>query len=222
MKQFTNQAGNVILGLLVAVVATALVAGGLVYSWQKKQGDNKIQEVQKQVQEKDAKVSDLEKQLAEQQQKTEEQNKQNENAPQEWVNYTSTNYNLSFFYPKGWSINDSVYDSEQPRGYMGIGLTPPNITEDILWGILVYKNSDTTVDKIIDGMGKQFADRKVQKEKIIINGLTATKATVTTATNPDWYSEIIIFSKDAKIYEVSNGAVKDDKFATFYNSISFK
>lgn len=65
MRKFINNEGSVILGLIVAVVATALVAGGLVYSWQKKQGDNKIQEVQKQVQEKESKVSDLEQKINE-------------------------------------------------------------------------------------------------------------------------------------------------------------
>lgn len=220
MRKIINNEGNVILGLIVAVVATALVAGGLVYSWQKKQGDTKIQEVQKQIQEKDSKVSDLEKQLAEQQQKVEEQVKQAENAPQEWVSYTSTNYNLSFFYPKGWVVNDSV--STEQNSFMGIGLTPPDIKEDMLWGILVYKSSETTVDKIIDGMGDQFTDRQVQKEKITINGLTATKIIVTTASNPNWYYEQVIVSKSGKIYAVSNGAVKDDKFSTFYNSLIIK
>lgn len=217
-----DRAGNVLLGIMVAVVVTALVAGGLTYSWQKKQGDDKVKEVEKVAQEAAAKASELEQKLSEEQKKLEEQNKQDADAPQEWVNYVSTNYNLSFFYPKDWKINDSVANSEQPNGYVGIGLNPPTMTVDIQWGIQSYQSSEITVDKIIADMGKQFSDREVVKEKITVNGLPATKVLVTTATIPDWYSEAVIITKDKTVYKVTNGAIKDDKFETFYKSIIIK
>jgi type II secretory pathway pseudopilin PulG len=217
-----NRQGSVVLGLIIAVIVTALVAGGLTYSLQKKQGDDKVKEVEKVAQEAQNKASDLEQKLADEQKKLEEVSMPDKNPTQEWVNYTSTNYNLSFFYPKGWSINDSVANSEQPRGYVGIGLTPPTMSGDIQWGIQVYKSSETTIDKLINAMGDQFTDRQVQKEKINIAGVSATKAIVTTATIPEWYYESIIISKDSKIYQISNGAVKDEKFSTFYNSIVIK
>lgn len=217
-----NRSGNVVLGLIIAVIVTALVVGGLTYSWQKKKQEDKIIGLQSQVQQGMLHIGDLDAQLAEQQKKLEEANMPDKNPTQEWVNYTSANYNLSFFYPKGWSINDSVANSEQPRGYVGIGLTPPTMSGDIQWGIQVYKSSETTIDKLINAMGDQFTDRQVQKEKINIAGVSATKAIVTTATIPDWYYESIIISKDSKIYQISNGAVKDDKFSTFYNSIVIK
>lgn len=215
-----DRSGNVLVGIIVAVVVTALVAGGLTYSWQKKQADDKVKEVEKVAQEASAKASELEQKLTEEQRKAEEQAKQVAEAPQEWVNYTSTNYNLSFFYPKGWKIEDTI--SDQVGEVSGISLTPPNMGEDVLWGMQIYKSSDTTVDKLIADIGKQFTDRKVEKEKISVNGLAATKVLVTTATIPEWYSETVIITKDKTIYSIGNGAVKDDKFQTFYKSIIIK
>jgi hypothetical protein len=58
-----NRQGSVVLGLIIAVIVTALVAGGLTYSWQKKQGDDKVKEVEKVAQEAQNKASDLEKQV---------------------------------------------------------------------------------------------------------------------------------------------------------------
>lgn len=217
-----DRAGNVLLGIMVAVVVTALVAGGLTYSWQKKQGDDKVMVVAKQAEEAKNKASELEQKLNEEQKKLEELVKVDENAPQEWVNYTSANYNVSFFYPKGWKISDSVANSEQPDGYVGIGVNPPNITSGIQWSIQLYKSSETTVDKMIDQMDKQFTDRLVAKEKISINGLPATKVLVTTATIPDSYSEVVFITKDKMFYQIGNGAIKDDKFTTFYQSIIIK
>lgn len=215
-----DRAGNVLLGIMVAVVVTALVAGGLTYSWQKKQGDNKVTEVFKQAEEAKNKASELEQKLNEEQKKLEELVKVDENAPQEWVNYSSTNYNLSFFHPKGWIINDVV--SNELGSFSGIGLTSPAVTNDFQWVILAHQDSATTVDKIIADMGKQFSDREVVKEKITVNGLSATKVLVTTATIPEWYSEAVIIPKDKMIYQVGNGAIKDDKFTTFYQSIIIK
>jgi len=213
----SDRPGNVVVGIIVAVVVTALVAGGLTYSWQKKQGDDKVLAVVSQAEEAKNKASELEQKLSAEQQKLEELVKQDENAPQEWVNYTSTNYNLSFFYPKGWLINDSA--STEQHAFVGIRLTPPTMSGDFQWGILVHESSATTIDKIIADIGDQFTDRQVQKEKITVNGLSATKVLVTTATIPTWYAETIIITKDKMIYQVNNGAIKDDKFETFYKSI---
>lgn len=61
----SDRAGNVVVGIIVAVVVTALVAGGLTYSWQKKQGDDKVKEVEKVAQEAAAKASELEQKVSE-------------------------------------------------------------------------------------------------------------------------------------------------------------
>ncbi|MFA6253427.1 MAG: hypothetical protein WCV69_04140 [Patescibacteria group bacterium] len=63
MMKLINRQGSVVLGLIIAVIVTALVAGGLTYSWQKKQGDDKVKEVEKVAQEAQNKASDLEKQV---------------------------------------------------------------------------------------------------------------------------------------------------------------
>ncbi len=219
-SKFIERSGHVVLGLVLAVVVTALVVGGLVYSWQKKQGDDKVKEVAKQTEEATNKSLELEQKLAEEQKKAEDLAKQDENAPQEWVKYDSVNYNLSFFYPKSWKVEDTI--SSQVGEVSGISLTPPTMGEDVLWGMQIYKSSYTTVDKLIAEIGKQFTDRQVTKEKITVNGLSATKVLVTTATIPDWYSEVVFISKDKMIYQVGNGAIKDDKFETFYQSIIIK
>ncbi len=60
-----DRSGNVVVGIMVAVVVTALVAGGLTYSWQKKQGDDKVMEVAKQAEEAKTKASELEQKISE-------------------------------------------------------------------------------------------------------------------------------------------------------------
>lgn len=215
-----DRSGNVVVGIMVAVVVTALVAGGLTYSWQKKQGDDKVLEVAKQAEEAKNKASELEQKLNEEQKKLEEQTKQDENAPQEWVNYTSTNYNLSFFYPKNWQVSDTI--STEQGAFSGIGLIAPTAMSNFQWVISAHQTSATTVEKLIAEIGQQFTDRQVQKDKITVSGLAATKVLVTTATIPEWHQETVFVTKDKTIYQISNGAVKDDKFETFYQSIIIK
>lgn len=219
-----DRAGNVLLGIMVAVVVTALVAGGLTYSWQKKQGDNKVTEVFKQAEEAKNKASELEQKLNEEQKKLEELVKVDENAPQEWVNYSSTNYNLSFFHPKGWVITDNISDNTED--FSGIGLSLSPMAGAHTWLISVYASSETTVDKLTEEIIKNanlIEGFKTEKEKINVAGVTGTKVTTTNYTTPDLSTETILFSKNSKIYKIiGSGPVADSNFSTFYQSIIIK
>ncbi len=216
-----DRSGNVVLGIVIAVVVTALVVAGLTYSWQKKQGDDKVSEVFKQAEEAKNKASELEQRLNEEQKKLEELVKVDENAPQEWVSYTSLNYNLSFFYPKGWVITDNI--SDKVGDFSGIGLNPAEMAGVHTWEILVYKSSETNVDKLADEIIKSTnlaEGLKAEKEKINVAGMAGSRVITTNYTTPDLRSETILFSKNFKVYKISgHGAVTDTNFATFYKSI---
>lgn len=66
MFNFKNQKGNSILGIILAVIITALVVGGGVYYWEKQESDNSLGLAQKQIQDNQVKIDDLQKQLDDQ------------------------------------------------------------------------------------------------------------------------------------------------------------
>lgn len=132
----------------------------------------------------------------------------------DWQIYRSTNYKLSFSYPKEWSL---YYDLDQ----LGIGLGPSDVTGEALWSIFIYDKSDDSLSDLIDQVGKQFTDRKVDSQEILIAGQKANKILVTTGQIKDWYAEQIFVEKAGKIYKIDNRAIGDDRFEIFYKSIKF-
>jgi len=131
-----------------------------------------------------------------------------------WKTYTNTAVGFSVKYPSNWRLVGTETSTDM------IGFGPSNVGQDIQWGINIY--SGKTADQIIAEMGKQFGtDRKVQQEQITVNGLSATKVTVTTPSIPTWIFQQILITSGDKIIALSNGAIIDANFDNFYNSFKF-
>ncbi len=138
--------------------------------------------------------------------------------PTGWQTYTNNKYKFSVKYPVGWKVNFYQHPTLQQEN---VGFGPLNIQEDYQWGIVIYDSSDTTVDAVIRSMGSQWNDRAETRENILLNGINATKATITTAQVDGWQSVIIVFEYNSKIYSISNGAIVDPDYETFYKSFKF-
>lgn len=132
----------------------------------------------------------------------------------DWKTYTNTAVGFSVRYPSDWRLVGTETSTDM------IGFGPANVGEDVLWGINIY--GDKTADQIVADMGKQFStDRKVQQEQITINGFPATKVTVTTSSLETWVFQQILITSSDKIIAISNGAIVDSNFDSFYDSFKF-
>jgi hypothetical protein len=131
-----------------------------------------------------------------------------------WKTYTNTAIGFSVKYPSNWRLVGTEASTDM------IGFGPANVGQDVQWGITI--SSDKTANQIIADMGKQFGtDRKVQQDQITVNGLTATKVSVTTSSIPTWNLQQILITNGGKIITISNGAIIDANFVIFYNSFKF-
>ncbi|PWB38472.1 MAG: hypothetical protein C3F02_03910 [Parcubacteria group bacterium] len=139
----------------------------------------------------------------------------------DWQTYTSTNYKLSFTYPKNWTIYDKLANPQLPHAYVGINLTSPEFKNDFNWGITTTDAKTKTMAAIVQSLSSPSADKLIQKEDVYIDGVKAVKITITNKKDSNWFWVIVVFEKDGKIYQISNGAIKDDKFETFYKSVKF-
>jgi len=135
----------------------------------------------------------------------------------DWQSYINTDHGYSILYPKNWRKIDFTGE------ITGFGVGPEDMSEDILWGMNIYSNSDNSVEDIINKIGDQFGDsRTVAREDIdFYNGLHAIKVIVTTSLLDEWYSETVIVENGELIYVFSNGAEKNSEFRIFYESFRF-
>jgi len=141
----------------------------------------------------------------------------------DWKTYTDSKQRFSIKYPSTWRIISGDF----------FGTGPKEIGEDVLWGVNTFDINTNPMSKIIDDLGKQFADRKQTKNEIKVGNLNATQIITTTPTFDDWYSETIIFEDADTIFTVSNGAIKDSNleemtgvpagitFKDFYSTFKF-
>jgi len=82
-----------------------------------------------------------------------------------------------------------------------------------------FDSTDTTIERLIGDIGHQLeSDRTEVRECVYLDGTAAIKVTVTTGQLEDWYSESIIFEHQGTIFEIGNGAVRDDRFEAFTSS----
>ena len=103
--------------------------------------------------------------------------------------------------------------------YIGFG-TAESKMGGYIWGLTVTQPDK--IQKMIAQTGSQFEDRKEVKSSLVIGeSIPAQMVTVTTNKYPDWISKTIYFEHKGKLYVIGNGAVQDDRFATFYNSFEF-
>ena len=126
----------------------------------------------------------------------------------DWNLYENEAYKVA--YPPDWKTKEWE---------TSVGFAPQDMFEDVLWGINVFEQGEKTVEEIIANMGKQFeTGRSETIENLEVNGLPAIKAIVTTTKYENWEYEQVIIETEDKIYTLSNGAIIDEKFETFYNS----
>jgi hypothetical protein len=143
-----------------------------------------------------------------------------------WKTYTNKEIGFLIQYPTGWRM------AELESGVM---FGPSEIGEDLLIGINYYEKSASSLSSIINEIGKQFSDRKVVEDTILIKpeNIQAEKIIVTTATIPDWYSVTVLYTTPTHYITVSNGAIKDKNlpfsrgvpadftFEKFYSTFKF-
>ncbi|MBU1092467.1 hypothetical protein KJ836_02270, partial [Patescibacteria group bacterium] len=131
--------------------------------------------------------------------------------------YTNNQHGFSVSYPNDWETG--VLDT------IGIvdsfGFRPKTMWGDYQWGINLFDSQQNTEVEIINDSGKQFADRIQHSNEVLFNGINATKTITTTNQWPNWYAEIITFSHNGIIYCISNGAIYDTRFESFYSSFKF-
>ena len=132
----------------------------------------------------------------------------------EWQVFRDQSRGFQFKYPNGWRV-------EILNG--GIGLGPQEMGEDVLWGVWFFDGASTTVSQIIDSIGQQFTAGRTETRECITFGQTvALKVIVTTSQIEDWIAESIILEHRGTIFEISNGAKRDDRFETFYHSFQLR
>ncbi len=139
-----------------------------------------------------------------------------------------SNYGFEVQYPKDWELfskfDSKKEDAEALTAFSGVTFSPKGphgAGYDGKFFISIYDKQFSDVEPITRGMGAQFTDRQEKRESIMINGLPALKVIVTTPSIPDWYLEEVFIESQDYIYEISNGAIKDDLFAKFYSSFRF-
>jgi hypothetical protein len=127
-----------------------------------------------------------------------------------WQTYGDHERGFQFRYPEGWRLE--VFDH-------GVGVGPEEMGEDVQWGVWFLDSSDTTIERVIGDIGRQFgSDRAEVRECIALDGKAVIKVLVTTSQIEGWHSESIVFEHQGTIFEIDNGAVQDERFEAFYAS----
>ncbi len=127
-----------------------------------------------------------------------------------WQVYEDDERGFQFTYPERWRVE--VFDS-----WVGVG--PEEMGEDVQWGVRSFDSSDVTIEQVISDIGRQFvSDRTEVRGCVYVDGIAAIKVIVTSSQIEDWYAESIVFEHQGTIFEIGNGAVRDERFQAFYDS----
>jgi hypothetical protein len=98
--------------------------------------------------------------------------------------------------------------------------TPESRQGGFIWSVEFYRKPNE-LEKNIAQIGDQFNDRKEVRKSIKLNNIRALFVTVTTQQSKDWISESVYFSKNNILFRIGNGAIKDERFKSFYESFKF-
>lgn len=145
-----------------------------------------------------------------------------------WQTYNS-DYNFSIRYPSGWEVlfEDDLSEFDYSSGklfHLSFGNGTHGYGYDGEFFVDVYDQFKAEVKNPIESIGDQFDDRQETSEEIMVNGMLATKTIITSSSNLEWIYEVVVI-EDAGgdyAYFISNGAIKNDRFDTFYNSFKIK
>jgi len=140
----------------------------------------------------------------------------------EWTLYTNKEKGYTIKYPALWRKVEGEF----------VGFGPANSGEDIIWTINTYP-PETTTASIAEKIGAQFSDRNEKIETIEHTvDSTAQKIIVTTPSQPDWETVVVLLKNKDLVYALSNGGIKDENlwkmpknsaainFETFYKSFA--
>lgn len=140
----------------------------------------------------------------------------------EWTLYTNKEKGYTVKYPALWRKVEGEF----------VGFGPANSGEDVVWTINTYSSATTTAS-IAEKIGAQFSDR-IEKIETIEHAVdsTAQKIIVTTPSQPDWETVVVVLKNKDLVYVLSNGGIKDEtlwkmpknsaaiNFETFYKSFA--
>jgi hypothetical protein len=128
---------------------------------------------------------------------------QSKDTSAEWNTYSNPEIGFSVDYPANWRVVEHNN---------GVGFGSKEVGEDTIVGLSYYPQSEYQPSSIIDQFGKQFKDRVVKSDFVIVDKRKVGKITVTTPSTPDWYLESVIFENPNYFIVASNGAVKDENY----------
>lgn len=192
---------NMIPAILILVAALVMV--NLIYLWQL----IKMEQIMNQMM---VSMKTLEWQLSQWQDDAISPYRGERAEPEEWQAYIDDDLGFQIDIPADWYV--------RPQNEELVGFSPSGFG-DYVWGVHIYNSSEITTQAIINDMGKQFEQtRQESRRAVIINGLSATNVLVTTTTHPDWFYQAVIIEYNDKIFQITNGAIRDDRFGTFYQS----
>lgn len=119
----------------------------------------------------------------------------------DWTIYTNKEKGFSIKYPTQWN----KFENEI------LGFGPTNSSEDAIWSIKMYP-LNTNIEAISTAIGSQFSDR-IEKIETVVHTVdnAAQKITVTSPSNPDWESILVVIKSKDTVYVLSNGGVKDSE-----------
>ncbi|MDO9231271.1 MAG: hypothetical protein Q7U36_02175 [bacterium] len=143
-----------------------------------------------------------------------------------WQTYRNEKYGFEIKYPNWWEANGLVLKNLD-RPSKGTGDIDGDIFITIIdkaefpWGLREYNKNLPLIDVLINTFGSQFNDREVNRENIVINGVQAIKVKVTTLTVPSWIDEEVIFEKNNKLVQISNGANYTSGFEQIISTFKF-
>lgn len=142
--------------------------------------------------------------------------------------YRNEKYDFEIVMPENMYVfwEDSIKDHSSPPSEYGYQVHFASISRDEItngydgeWMIAITDRSQVDVEKMIAAIGDQFGkSRDEKREYVTINGIPAVKVVVTTTEHPDWHSESVIIVSGDYVYDISNGANKNDLFDDFYES----
>jgi hypothetical protein len=159
------------------------------------------------------------------------------------LTYVNDDYGFKFRYPRGGEVIEITKDFEDrnldqqwidmrhpiiyrsPELVKDIETNPQRYAGDIVADAYVdiLDNEIGLIDMEVDNIGKQFDDRKEKLEWIFFGDISATKATVTTPSHPDWIWTGIFIETGNHLVKISNGAILEraEAFKDFYESFEF-
>lgn len=129
----------------------------------------------------------------------------------DWIPYTNSYYGFTIEYPANMRAPD-VGAKEHLVFWEGA------VDK---WVILIEDYTLDNFESALYTVGSQFQDRLVKKDVIQFNQIEASKITTTTPSYSFWKSIQIVFVKNNKIFQISNGAIDDSNFERFYGSFKW-